>query len=257
MVAIFDPIATWYKKFARFSSKVKQLFVESAPINHLACMNLDNLVRLHFSTIGDGLHFYEDLVLKNVEILEYESSYWFGSDCLRDDYFVGYSLLDFCPSLKSVHLYDISVNEANNTNKINLLLRDLVIEYAGESSMSFDSLRNFLSKYAKLKHLAIRNYSNIGDANLIDLMRLLPHLVILDLRRSPGITESSEKIVQSYCKSHGRTIEFHFSCGETAAIPEIPPPQRTNRLVEGFDFMKHCFFKHFHELPMLMDTINE
>lgn len=87
-------------------------------------------------------------------------------------------------------------------------------------------------------------------------MELLPHLVILDLRRSPGITKSSDKIIQSYCESHNRTIEFHFSCGETADIPEIYPSQRTNRLVEGFNFMKYCFFKHFTRLPMLMDTIN-
>ncbi|XP_015790082.1 uncharacterized protein LOC107366953 [Tetranychus urticae] len=255
MVAIIHPGVTWYQSFARFSSKVKQLFVESAQINDLAYMNLDNLVRLHFSNIGDDLHFYEGPILKNLEILEFKSFLW-APHCRSLDVFAGYRLLDFCPSLKSVHLYDISKNQTPNTNKINHSLRDLVIEYSGESSMSFESLRNFLSKYPKLKHLAIRNYSNIGDANLVDLMRLLPHLVILDLRRSPGITESSEKIVQSYCKRHGRTIEFHFSCGETADVPEIPPAQRTNRLVEGFDFMKYCFFKHFNELPMLMDTIN-
>lgn len=52
MVAIFHPGRSWHESVRRFSFKIKQMFVESARINDLAHMDLNNLVRLHFSNIG-------------------------------------------------------------------------------------------------------------------------------------------------------------------------------------------------------------
>lgn len=82
----------------------------------------------------DYIHFYEGPPLKNLEILEFTSISWGVLDA-----YVGYRFIDFCPSLKSAHLYNVTEDETINPFNKNYSMRDLVIEFSVSDNLIFAS----------------------------------------------------------------------------------------------------------------------
>ncbi|XP_015782388.1 uncharacterized protein LOC107360277 isoform X1 [Tetranychus urticae] len=167
------------------------------------------------------------------------------------------AVMDLCPALQSAHINYLSAHAGINFNDSvkNANLQDLVIQFG--QPIEWDDLRRLMSKYPNLKHLALRG-TFLKDDHIKQLILLLPKLTLLDIRESPGVTQDAANFVQDYCKRYGRSIKFYFKKDDKQI--EIDYPQSLNRpeqICRGFDFMEHCFFKSFNDLPHFLDPIDD
>ncbi|XP_053204428.1 uncharacterized protein LOC128388972 isoform X2 [Panonychus citri] len=216
-----------------------------------------NLKRLHLKLCGADGVFYNGPNLSALKILELCTS-----DYIEQE-FTGFHFMDFCPSLESAFFRcwarDIYVDESIK----NYNLRDLVIEKAGFYCVAIDNagrlswplLKKLLSKFPNLHHLAIRNFDELDVSNfdLEKLIKLLPELKILDLRKCKNVTQKSADFLSKYCVKENRSIVLYYSCkNEPTEWPKLVETREP--ICYGFDFMKHCFYKSaFNRLPDLID----
>uniref|UniRef100_A0A158P5L1 F-box domain-containing protein n=1 Tax=Tetranychus urticae TaxID=32264 RepID=A0A158P5L1_TETUR len=159
-------------------------------------------------------------------------------------------------------------------------LRDLVIQFVSRILLYFNSekraimilfiisLSTFIRfsrlicrlcmlKYPNLKHLALRGTS-LKDEHIMQLILILPKLTILDIRKSYGVSQEADNYVRDYCEQYGRSIKFYFKPFDERIKSDRPQLlNRPEKICRGFDFMEHCFFKSFYELPHFLDPIDD
>ncbi|XP_015783110.1 uncharacterized protein LOC107360898 isoform X2 [Tetranychus urticae] len=193
-------------------------------------------------------------VLANLKILEMEISH----DYFEDDY-CSFVLMDSCPALQSAH---ISMKhcpcEVNYSIKL-ANLQDLVLEFF--ESKEWSSLRRLMVKYPNLKHLALQRIY-LSEEEIVELIQILPKLTLLDVRKSYSVffefTQETADHVQDYCKRYGRSIKFYFKAEDKQIESDWPQIlNRPDKICRGFDFMEHCFFKDFTDLPYFLDPIDD
>ncbi|XP_053204462.1 uncharacterized protein LOC128388994 [Panonychus citri] len=204
-----------------------------------------NLRRLHLKLDDANEVFYDGVYLSSLKILE-----------LGTDSVIGFNFMDFCPSLESAFIHcwteDINVDESIK----NYNLRDLVIKNSINAPWPYllrlQRLRRVLSKFPNLHHLGIRDMVEINDSNLEELVKLLPKLKILDLRTCVNVTEKSADILSKFCVKENRSIVMYYDCVKEPI--EWPKLANTHEpICYGFNFMKHCFYKTFNDLPIFID----
>ena len=96
--------------------------------------------------------------------------------------------------------------------------------------------------------------TDIEDENIPEMLELLPKVVLIDLRTSPGVTYLSADYVDKYCKLHNRSIAFYYAKEHDYDI-RVDWPQLSKVVYEschGYCFMVHCFLKPFDKLPSYM-----
>ncbi|XP_025016583.1 uncharacterized protein LOC107361154 isoform X2 [Tetranychus urticae] len=246
--------------FIQQGRKIKQLYHIDMTLDDFKkyVKYLPRLERLHLqgsSNFADPSAYYDGPKLERLEILEIETTSSVQSEPYR-----GLSLMDRCPSLKSafhcVHGEDFFVD----TQVKNYHLEDLVIENTySTQAVTWPTLKKILGKCPNLKHLAIRHSydTDIEDENIPEMLELLPKVVLIDLRVSPGVTYISADYVDEYCKLNNRSISFYYTRKHEHDI-RVDWPQLSTKKFKGspgYCFMKHCFLKPFNELPRVMDPI--
>uniref|UniRef100_T1K4F8 F-box domain-containing protein n=1 Tax=Tetranychus urticae TaxID=32264 RepID=T1K4F8_TETUR len=229
---------------------VKQLRLFGSDQTELECLAhyFPNLERLHISRLKEDTTKYPVLAnLKIVEINLYPDS-WFNPWC-------SFKFMDWCPALQSAHIrieycqihFNDSIKHAN--------LQDLVIQF--HQPLEWNDLQRLMSKYPNLKHLAIRGTS-LRDEHIKQLILILSKLTLLDVRESHGVTRRAADLVRDYCKRYGRSIKFYFKRDDKQIESDWPQLlNRPDKICRGFDFMEHCFFKSFGDLPHLLDPIDD
>ncbi|XP_015793927.1 uncharacterized protein LOC107370446 [Tetranychus urticae] len=204
-----------------------------------------NLERLHFYMKPGLSEPYSNApVLANLKIIEMGMShgYWEDGRC-------SFVFMDSCPALQSAHIrFNNSSVEVNFSVKL-VNLQDLVIEI--HHSIELNDLRRLMSKYPNLKHLALRNFS-LKDEHIKQLILILPKLTLLDIRKSYGVTQEAADHVRDYCKRYGRSIKIYFKKDDEQLETDWP-----EKICRGFDFMRHCFFNSFDDLPYFLDPIDD
>ncbi|XP_015783904.1 uncharacterized protein LOC107361583 [Tetranychus urticae] len=233
--------------------KLTQLFISHCDVSQFASIAkyFPNLKRLHIEDLNtcypDEDKCYTGPVLEKLEILEVSICVEWG-DVNR---YYGLSLADHCPALKSAY-HVIPVDEPYVNSEIeNHDLEDLVLLLGCDWS----TLRRILSKYPNLKHLAIRGGTLITDENIPELLKILPCIILIDVRDSGSVTEKSTEYIHWYCEHHNRSISLYYKDDETEIKKKWPnlSTQRVH-IGRGFDFMKYCFpLKHHENLPYLLD----
>ncbi|XP_015786205.1 uncharacterized protein LOC107363487 isoform X2 [Tetranychus urticae] len=196
---------------------------------------------------------YDGPKLERLEILEISTE-----SSVRCEPYRGLSLMDRCPHLKSAFHCINGSDFFVDTQVKNYHLEDLVIENMYSSgTVNWQTLKRILRKCPNLKHLAIRHScdTDIEDENIPEMLELLPKVVLIDLRVSPGITDISADYVKEYCKTHNRSISFYYTNEHEHGIKADWPQLLDNigRRCFGFSFMRNCFLKPFDELPAYMD----
>uniref|UniRef100_T1K4E3 F-box domain-containing protein n=1 Tax=Tetranychus urticae TaxID=32264 RepID=T1K4E3_TETUR len=163
--------------------------------------------------------------------------------------------MDLCPALQSAHhKIDCWHNNVNDSIK-HASLQDLVIQFYELSE--WDDLWRLMSKYPNLKHLALRGTS-LKDEHIKQLILILPKLTLLDIRESPGVTQEAANHVRDYCKRYSRSIKFYFKTDDEQIVSDWPQLlNQPDKICRGFDFMEHCFFKSFNQLPHFLDPIDD
>ncbi|XP_015783409.1 uncharacterized protein LOC107361154 isoform X3 [Tetranychus urticae] len=244
--------------FIKHGRKIKQLRISEMTLDHfkLHVKYLPRLERLHLSsssTFSDPSAYYDGPKLERLEILEISTA-----SSVRSDPYRGLSLMDRCPYLKSAFHCIIGEDFFVDTQVKNYYLQDLVIEN-DSGAVTWPTLKKILGKCPNLKHLAIRHSydTDIEDENIPEMLELLPKVVLIDLRVSPGVTYISADYVDEYCKLNNRSISFYYTRKHEHDI-RVDWPQLSTKKFKGspgYCFMKHCFLKPFNELPRVMDPI--
>ncbi|XP_025016320.1 uncharacterized protein LOC112538681 [Tetranychus urticae] len=188
--------------------------------------------------------------MANLKLVELGlSSYDWTHFCLS------FVFMDSCPALQSAYVKidccRITVNDSIKCTN----LQDLVIQFYEPSE--WDDLWRLMSKYPNLKHLALRGTS-LKDEHIKQLILLLPKLTLLDIRESRGVTQEAADHVRDYCKRYGRSINFYFKADDKQIVSDWPQLlNQPDKICRGFDFMEHCFFKSFNQLPHFLDPIDD
>ncbi|XP_053204455.1 uncharacterized protein LOC128388988 isoform X2 [Panonychus citri] len=195
------------------------------------------------SYLPDGV-FYNGPNLSSLKILEFGTTHF-------AQVFTGFHFMDFCPSLESAFFQCLAEDIYLDESIKNYNLRDLVIECHSDC-FSWATLRRLLSKFPYLHHLRIMCIGVIKYSNLEELVKLLPELKILDLRGYNGVTHKTADFLSKYCVKENRSIVIYYDCeNEPAEWPKLV--ETDEPICYGFDFMKHCFYKTFDSLPVLID----
>uniref|UniRef100_T1K4G2 F-box domain-containing protein n=1 Tax=Tetranychus urticae TaxID=32264 RepID=T1K4G2_TETUR len=232
---------------------VKQLHLSFFFLNPFECLAycFPNLERLHITQLEDLLpeHYSDAPVSENLKIVELNPMNYTG---------VCHSFLfmDSCPALQSAHIrVDCCHIECNDSIKL-ANLRDLVIQFV--KSIDWNDLRTLISKYPNLKHLALRDIS-LKDEHVKQLIAILPKLALFDIRNpDSGVTQEAADHVRDYCKRYGRSIKFYFKADDKQIESDWPQLlNRPDKICRGFDFMEHCFFKSFDNLPYFLDPMDD
>uniref|UniRef100_T1JT73 F-box domain-containing protein n=1 Tax=Tetranychus urticae TaxID=32264 RepID=T1JT73_TETUR len=243
--------------FTEHGRKMKQLYIPNMSLDDFKkyVKYLPRLERLHLSSysgFSKPSERYDGPKLERLEILEI---------CTRsEDWepYRGLSLMDRCPYLKSAFHNIDGEDFFVDTQVKNYYLEDLVIMFSTEA-VNWPTLKKILGKCPNLKHLAIRhsNDTDIEDENIPEMLELLPKVVLIDLRVSPGVTYISADYVDEYCKLHNRSISFYYTEEHEHDIRVDWPQLSTKKFKSspGYSFMKYCFLKPFNELPRVMDPI--
>ncbi|XP_015790754.1 uncharacterized protein LOC107367554 [Tetranychus urticae] len=238
--------------------KIKQLYIPNMTLDEFKkyVKYLPRLERLHLSScsgFSKPSERYDGPKLERLEILEIRTESSVSSEPYR-----GLSLMDRCPSLKSAfHCVD-GEEFFVDTQVTNYHLEDLVIENSFSThAVNWPTLRKILRKCPNLKHLAIRHSydTDIEDENIPEMLELLPKVVLIDLRKSPGVTDISADYVDEYCKLHNRSIAFYYAKEHDYDI-KVDWPQLSSKVSQrchGYSFMVHCFLKSFGGLPSSMN----
>ncbi|XP_053201386.1 uncharacterized protein LOC128386379 isoform X2 [Panonychus citri] len=239
------------------------------PVNTLKHHNLRELLpNLRIVTVVDFLHRYQlkprhfkkvitdnpkikgderynGPNLSKLKILEAVLSGWDGNED-------NFDLLDFCPSLESALICCAPDDQHIDLLIKNYNLKDLVIEIPLVDYMNWSSIRKLLTKFPNLLHLAIRGSQDVADCHVEELVQLLLQIKLLDFRESNGITVKSADFLSKFCLKSNRSIKIYYDCeNEPEDWPKYDTPQES--IVYGFNFMKHCFYKSFSQLPFLID----
>ncbi|XP_025016396.1 uncharacterized protein LOC107360998 isoform X2 [Tetranychus urticae] len=190
--------------------------------------------------------YYDGPALEKLKILEI-----FPLSLLKDSCYA-FQFMDSCPNLQSahmtVHTNDFFVDETLKHK----CLRDLVIIFSADQT-NWNNLKRLLMKYPNLKHLALRTNQDMKDEHIEELVRILPNLVLLDVRGCNGVTQSAFNHVQDYCKRYGRSTKFYFNGNQNAIESDWPHlSSKEEKISRGFDFMKHCFLKKYQQLPCFL-----
>ncbi|XP_053211218.1 uncharacterized protein LOC128394873 [Panonychus citri] len=231
-----------------------QIFFRNCIVSCLSkyMIKYQNLIRIHITDIehliGVSDVFYNGPLLVNLKILELTSASYDGTFI-----YTGFHLMDFCPALESAFFYSETIDYYVNESIKNFNLRDLVIQYMeGDYSQEWSSLRSLLSKFPNLKHLALRGNNDISDLHVEQMVQLLPKLKLLDCRQSPNVTHKSSEYLKGLSQESNRSITIYYNCDnqESGDWPKID--HEKNQICYGLDFMKHCFFRSYYNLPLLM-----
>ncbi|XP_053204311.1 uncharacterized protein LOC128388877 [Panonychus citri] len=214
-----------------------------------------NLKRLNLSFQGRKVR-YNGPNLSNLKI--FEASVW-DDTMYETSGYLGICntihVMDFCPSLESAHIHGQLDDEFTNMALKNYNLRDLVFSTMFslfDEYLTWPFLRTLLSKYPNLQHLAVRGGDTIEDSHVEELLELLPRIKLLDFRKSNGVTVKSADFLSKFCLKSNRSIKIYYDCEkEPDDWPKLDTPRES--IVCGFDFMKHCFYKTFYNLPELID----
>uniref|UniRef100_T1L698 F-box domain-containing protein n=1 Tax=Tetranychus urticae TaxID=32264 RepID=T1L698_TETUR len=227
-------------------SSIKQLYLQFCSLDDFKrdAHYLPNLERLHIRDEAP-CRYYDGPVLEKLKIFELD----FSSSRVTDMCYC-FHFMDSCPILQSAYIF-LGANRfyVDETTK-HQCLQDLVIVFADPPRTDWNDLKRLLMKYPNLKHLGLRNASNLNDEHIKQLLHILPNLVLLQADICEEITERAAYYVQDYCKRHGRSIEFYSN--ENSYEIEYDWPQlstKQEKISRGFDFMKHCFLKDYWDLP--------
>ncbi|XP_015783016.1 uncharacterized protein LOC107360807 isoform X2 [Tetranychus urticae] len=233
---------------------VKQLHLLNSNLGLFECAAhcFPNLERLKiYATDGTEEQSSEAPVLANLKILEM---------CLPVDHwnYIWCSFMDACPALQSAY-FKIESRRYRFTDWIkHASLQDLVIQFDHlYEPFEWDRLRGLISKYPNLKHLALRN-TYLKEEHIKQLILILPKLTLLDIRKSYGFPREVARHVGEFCKRYGRSIKFYIgSCDEQIESDWPQILNRPDKICRGFDFMEHCFFKSFDNLPYFLDPMDD
>ncbi|XP_015784458.1 uncharacterized protein LOC107362002 isoform X1 [Tetranychus urticae] len=194
---------------------------------------------------------YDGPVLEKLKILELTFD-------RHHDICYGFQLMDSCPNLQSAYISNSSTNWFIDEKLKHKCLQDLVIDFYETVGCinaidHWDILRRLFMKYPNLKHLRLRCRKVLTDTHIEQLVRILPNLVLLDVRESQDVTQRAADYVKDHCRRNGRSIKFYFKGNEHEIKSDWPQSTiKYETLRRGFDFMKHCFFKDFAELSPLL-----
>uniref|UniRef100_T1JR23 F-box domain-containing protein n=1 Tax=Tetranychus urticae TaxID=32264 RepID=T1JR23_TETUR len=173
----------------------------------------------------------------------------------KEGIFYGFQFMDSCPNLQSAHITMDSIHFFVDETIKHECLQDLVIDFyqrSNDEQKNWNDEKRLLMKYPNLKHLKLAGVSNIKDANIKELVHILPNLVLLIIANS---SKRVVDIVKDYCKRNGRSIKFYDGCdGLKSDWPQLSV--KSEKISRGFDFMKHYFLKDFHQLPHFMTPID-
>uniref|UniRef100_T1K4E4 F-box domain-containing protein n=1 Tax=Tetranychus urticae TaxID=32264 RepID=T1K4E4_TETUR len=201
-----------------------------------------NLKRLKISSFKDKIDYYSNgPVMKNLKIVELSGS------SRRSPYIFcnSFVFMDSCPALQSAHIKIergpiLTIYSVKNAN-----LQDLVLQLVSRSLLEIH-LQFFLIVIL-FRHEDIKQ-----------LILILPKLTLLDVRKSFGVSQKAADLVQDYCKQYGRSIKFYFKKDDKQIESDWPQIlNRPDKICRGFDFMEHCFFKSFNDLPHFLDPIDD
>ncbi|XP_053210176.1 uncharacterized protein LOC128393965 isoform X2 [Panonychus citri] len=229
---------------------LKQLYIKNNFPSFYINSDLELLLRLNLDSVALAYLSMEPtpLQLPRLKILELD----FSRAMPRDH--SGYTFMDQCSSLESAFIKSATKTCSVNETKINLHLHDLVIQNSAEYTHDWNCIRGILCKFPNLRHLAIRENDEIADINIEELVDMLPAIKLIDFRGSKGITKQSADFLNEYCSQSGRSsITIYYNCkdDEPSDWPKIIKTH--DKVCYGFDFMKHCFFRYFDNLPIILD----
>ncbi|XP_025018293.1 uncharacterized protein LOC112539763 isoform X2 [Tetranychus urticae] len=233
---------------SKINENVKQLHLTTTTLDILQQIAhyFPNLEKLHTFTIIHGARDSDEQVLPNLKILELEDC----AGCCHSFLF-----MDSCPALQSAHITIGRTHITINDSIKNLNLRDLVIH--SYEPIEWNVISRCISKCPNLKHLAIRG-TYLKDEHIQQLILILPKLTLLDVRKSRGVTQEAADHVRDYCKQYGRSIKFYFKKDDKQIESDWPQLlNRPDKVCLGFDFMEHCFFKNFNDLPHFLDPVDD
>ncbi|XP_025016300.1 uncharacterized protein LOC112538679 isoform X2 [Tetranychus urticae] len=249
MNANLEMLSTLDMNFENVVENIKQLHLSNSslvlPKKVTHCF--PNLERLNISLADD---YSNGPVMTNLKIIELRlvSAGWDGPCRI-------FEVMDSCPALQSAHIINEDDHFTIDDSIKNANLQDLVLQFL--EPKGWYKLPRCMSKYPNLKHLAIRN-AYLSDEDIKKLVLILPKLTLLDIRESHGVTQEAADHVKVYCKQHGRSIKFYFKADDKQIQSDWPQIlNRPEKICRGFDFMEHCFFKSFDNLPYLLDPIDD
>uniref|UniRef100_T1JRV0 F-box domain-containing protein n=1 Tax=Tetranychus urticae TaxID=32264 RepID=T1JRV0_TETUR len=212
-----------------------------------------NLERLSiYNNAGRPDVLYDGPILRKLKIVELALSSYHSTDI-----YYGFQFMDSCPNLQSAHIN-------LDADRINIFfesikhepLRDLVIEWYDPDyadSVNWDEFKRLFMKYPNLKHLSLVGNKSLDDDHVEQLVRILPNLVLFAVRECRRVTQKAADYIQDYNKLYGRSIKFYFDENYNEIRSDFPQLlTKYVKISEGFDFMKHCFLKHFHSLSTFL-----
>ncbi|XP_025017846.1 uncharacterized protein LOC107366236 isoform X2 [Tetranychus urticae] len=216
-----------------------------------------NLERLLLHTEEDLRYYYDGPIFSRLKIVQFskaDGSLW--EEELKGSTYYGFQFMDSCPNLQSAAISleynSIFVDESLQHKS----LQDLVIVFSepkDTDSVTWNEFKRLFIKYPNLKHLALRSWNRLTNNHVKQLVRILPNLVLFDVRDCPRVTQKAVNYIQCYNRRHGRTIKFYFD-GNYHNIQSDWPHLSTKyeKISQGFDFMKNCFLKDFYKLPTFL-----
>ncbi|XP_015784216.1 uncharacterized protein LOC107361809 isoform X2 [Tetranychus urticae] len=237
----------------RNRSSIKQLHSGMNSIDTLKpdLSNFPNLERLHTHIKAPDKH-YDGPALEKLKILELAFFCPFSTSICYV-----FQFIDLCPNLQSAHIFMNSHRLFFDEKLKQECLQDLVLHFFCQEPFNWDNLKRLFMKYPNLKHLALRKHWHITDGHIEQLVHILPNLLLFDVRGCRGVTQRAADSVQNYCKRYGRSVEFYFDGNRHEIESEWPQLSiKHEEISRGFDFMKHCFLKDFHQLPHFLIPID-
>ncbi|XP_015791668.1 uncharacterized protein LOC107368367 isoform X2 [Tetranychus urticae] len=170
--------------------------------------------------------------------------------------YYGFQFILCCPNLQSAYISLYSNRFFVVDSCEHESLQDLVLSF-NVDDVDCNELEKALIKYPNLKHLALDcRYlfnQNLKNEHVENLVCILPNLVLFVVRNCEGVTQEAADYIQEYNKLHGRSIKFYFDQNYHEIQSDWPQlSTKYERISHGFDFMKHCFLKESHQLPIFL-----
>ncbi|XP_053214038.1 uncharacterized protein LOC128397345 isoform X2 [Panonychus citri] len=169
-----------------------------------------------------------------------------------DQEFPGIYLIDFCPKLESAHFFIWNDSIVINEDKLHNNLKDLVIEnrnlheYDYNVNLRFSSIQRILVKCPNIEHLAIRFNDLLKDEHVMEIVKMMKHLEILDCHGCPKLTTQLITKINNYSHQHNRQINYLGTNSPLSDCQKV--------IAEEMNFMKHCFYTKFNSQPLTFAT---